>query len=317
LDMFFFLVVMVMLTFIRGRSQKAAICLFLPLVAILLHYTVPSQADGKFHLTMLSVGQGESLLVRMPDGRSMLVDGGGYLHDTGRDFGERILAPALFKLGVDRIDIMVMTHSHPDHIGGLPFVTDNFPVGEFWEGAPGGAGKLYERLRTVLNAKAVPVRSLAAGDVLEPSQGIFMTILSPPRMVTKQAGEDIDDMGMNEDSLVFRLSFGATSIMFSADTGFPSENRILRRSGNINSTVLKVGHHGSRFSTSELFLNRVAPEIALISAGHGNNFGLPSTRIVSLLAKRGIRTYRTDIDGTVELVSDGRTWRIATPYRVE
>jgi competence protein ComEC len=122
-------------------------------------------------------------------------------------------------------------------------------------------------------------------------------------------------MGLNEDSLVFRLQYGAFSMLFTADAGFPAEDCMLAAAVDLKSTVLKVGHHGSRFSTSEAFLDRVAPKAALISAGSGNSFGLPSSQTLALLAGRGIRTYRTDRDGTIELTSDGTTWNVATPYR--
>lgn len=311
LDMLAFLLCMCVVTFVRPGRARHALCVLLPSLAVMAHLATAPQADGRLHVTMLSVGQAESLLFRLPDGSTMLVDGGGYLHDNGRDFGERLLGPALFKLGVRRIDHMVMTHSHPDHVGGLPFVATTFPVGEFWEAAPGGNGPLYDRLRSALAARQVPVRNLSAGDTFELPGGVTLQVLSPP----PTAEEAVDDTGMNENSLVFRLTHGSLSILCTADTGFPAEEQMLAAGGDLKSTVLKVGHHGSRFSTSETFLDRVAPRLALISAGKGNSFGLPAARTVDLLASRGIETYRTDRDGTVELVGNGTTWNVATPYR--
>jgi competence protein ComEC len=125
----------------------------------------------------------------------------------------------------------------------------------------------------------------------------------------------VDEMSRNEDSLVFRLVYGSFSVLFTADAGIPTENRMMAGDDDLRATVLKVGHHGSRYSTSEAFLDRVAPRVALVSAGYGNSFGLPSANTLELLDRKGVRTYRTDLDGTIELISDGTTWNVTTPYR--
>jgi len=314
LDMLMSVSVMCSFTFLRHKGAKVLLCSALPLIAIGSHLYAPAEADGRLHVHMLSVGQAESLFVRLPDGITMLIDGGGYLHEYGRDFGERTLAPALFKLGVRRIDHLILTHSHPDHIGGFPFVARTFPVGRFWEAVSGGSGDDYEQLRAALDNRQVPSRQLAAGDSIALPGGITLQVMSP-RSAVKRSPPDGDEMSMNEDSLVFRLNYGAFSMLFTADAGFPAEDCMLAGDADVKATVLKVGHHGSRYSTSEAFLDRVAPRAALISVGYGNNFGLPSSRTLSLLSGRGVRTYRTDLDGTIELISDGTTWHVATPYR--
>lgn len=314
LDMFLFLLFMCVVSFLRHSKARLLVCALLPAVAVAVHLTAPAAGDGRLHITMLGVGQAESLLIRLPDGAVILVDGGGYLHDTGRDFGERNLAPALFKLGVERIDHMILTHSHPDHIGGLSFVARTFPVGSFWEAAPGGWGEQYDQLRAALDRRRVPVRQLAAGDRIPLSAGVTLEVLSP-RRTAKGTAKVNDDMGMNDESLVFRLGYASFSMLFTADTGFQTEERMVADGADLRATVLKVGHHGSRYSTSAEFLDRVAPRLALISVGRGNRFGLPSPATTSLLQRRGIRVYRTDRDGTIELVSDGVSWNVATPYR--
>jgi len=315
LDMLFFLLFMCVVTFLKGSSIKLIVSCLLPTMAVVLHLVAPA-GDGRLHISMLSVGQAESLLVKLPDGGTLLVDGGGYLHDTGRDFGERNLAPALFKLGVRRIDHMILTHSHPDHVGGLPYVARTFPVGSFWEAVPGGAGEQYDQLRTSLNKRKVPVRQLAAGDIVQLSGGVSLKVLSPLPAL-KRSGSAADDMSMNEDSLVFKLTYGSFSMLFAADAGFPAEESMAVYGSDLKSTVLKVGHHGSRFSTSEAFLTRVAPRLALISAGHGNRFGLPAPATLELLRRQGTRVMRTDEDGTIELVSDGASWNVSRPYPPE
>ena len=309
-DMLFFLMFMTCMTFVQSRLLLTVSGLLIPICAIALHVYTATAADGRLHITMLSVGQAESMLVRLPDGSTLLVDGGGYLHDNGLDFGQRILAPALGALHAGRIDRMIATHNHPDHSGGLPYIIKNFTVGEFWSVTDVTAEILLE-----LNKREVPQRTLAAGDVIKLPGPVFVTVLSPARSV--QTSADSDESSVNEQSLVFRLSYGAFSMIFCADAGFEAEQRMLADRRELKSTVLKVGHHGSRYSTSEGFLEQVHPGLALISAGVGNRFGLPSARTVDLLRSKVIPLYRTDHDGTIELVTDGVNWSVSTPYKPE
>ncbi|QEM68267.1 DNA internalization-related competence protein ComEC/Rec2 [Geobacter sp. FeAm09] len=313
LDMACCICFMVLVSFLRRSRRAAALCALPPLLAVAAHVTTPAAADGRLHITMLSVGQGESLLVRSPGGETMLVDGGGYLHDTGRDFGRHILGPALWKLGVRSIDHLVLTHSHPDHMGGMPFLVRTFPVREFWEPFQGGAGDEYERLQAALAERHVPARRLAAGDTFAFADGVEVTVLSPPRGGPSRRPAD-DEMGMNDESLVFRLRYRSFSMLFTADAGFPAEERLLADRVPLASTVLKAGHHGSRFSTSEALLDTVSPSLVLISAGRDNSFGLPARQTLERLNRRGIRTWRTDRDGTIELTSDGEGWSVNAPY---
>jgi competence protein ComEC len=155
-------------------------------------------------------------------------------------------------------------------------------------------------------------RTLAAGDVITLPGPVRLTVLSPA--ASQHNGDDNSEANVNEQSLVFRLSYGAFSMLFCADAGFEAEQRMLDDHAELKSSILKVGHHGSRFSTSEQFLDHVRPQIALISAGAGNRFGLPAPRTVTLLQSRHIPLYRTDRDGTIELITDGKGWSVSTPY---
>lgn len=309
-DMFFFLMFMSCMTFLRGRFLLTVSGLLIVVTASALHLYTATASDGRLHITMLSVGQAESMLLKLPDGSTLLVDGGGYLHENGNDFGQRLLAPALGALHAERIDTMIATHNHPDHSGGLPFVIQNFPIGQFWSGPDVST----EVQRELLN-RAVPQRTITAGDVLALPGPLAITVLSPAGSDKVQA--DSDESNVNEQSLVFRLSYGTFSMIFCADAGFEAEQRMLAGRYDLKSTVLKVGHHGSRYSTSEAFLERVSPQLALISAGAGNRFGLPSTRTVDLLRSKKVPLYRTDRDGTIELVTDGVTWSVSTNNKPE
>ena len=309
-DIFFFLLFMTCMTFVRSRFLLRVVGLVIPICAVGLHVYTATATDGRLHITMLSVGQAESILLRLPDGTTMLVDGGGYLHETGHDFGQRLLAPALGALHARRIDTMIATHEHPDHSGGLPYIIRNLPVGAFWSIA-----NVTTEIRSELAKKRLLQRTIAAGDVISLPGPVTITVLSPARSAPVNEGSD--ESNVNEESLVFRLSYGSFSMIFCADAGFEAEQRMLAASRELTSSILKVGHHGSRYSTSEAFLERVNPQIALISAGAGNRFGLPSARTVELLRSRNILIYRTDRDGTIELVTDGVSWSVSTPYRPE
>jgi len=196
----------------------------------------------------------------------------------------------------------------------MPYLARHLTVGNFLEAAPGGVGEHYDLLRKSLAAGRTPLRLLSSGDSIMLGSGVQLQVLSP-RLSPQRSGVSADDMSLNEESLVFRLTYGMFSMLFTADAGFPAEDGIMAQTTDIRSTVLKVGHHGSRYSSSERFLRKVAPHVALISAGDGNSFGLPSAATLNLLNQLGIRTYRTDRDGTIELVSDGTSWSVSTPYR--
>jgi len=311
-DMLFFLLFMLIVTFVRSVRRRFALAAFMPLAAVMMHATEPPSADGLLHLTMLSVGQAESMLLRLPDGSTMLVDGGGYLHDTGRDFGRRVLLPALESLGIRRIDRLIITHDHPDHIGGLAFVAKNATVGECWTTAGTHSRLQHSDLKSIFAERKIPVRLLKVGDSITLASGVYFKVISPGQHVVRNDGDDIRNT--NEDSLVFRVGFGQFSMLFTADAGFDAERDMIASGCDLGSTVLKVGHHGSAYSTSEEFIDKVRPRVALISAGTGNKFGLPSGRTIDLLKSKNIMVYRTDRDGTIELASDGRNLKVYTRY---
>lgn len=284
---------------VRLAGGAAIVCL-----ALLPHLWPVPQPDGRLRLAFLSVGQAESTLVTLPDGRTMLIDGGGYLHDRGRDFGERYLVPALHAMKVRRIDYLVLTHPHPDHMGGLPAVAEQFPVGEFWQGGWEVGGAEYDRLRSALARSHVPVKTLVAGNRSLLADGLEVTVLSPPTTGMVLEGD-------NEDSLVLRLTFRDFSVLFTGDAGLPVERQLLKN-GLEKATLLKVGHHGSRTASGEQFLRQLRPEIGLISVGAGNRFGLPAPEVVERLQRYGVSIYRTDRDGTVQVESDGAGYRVRT-----
>jgi competence protein ComEC len=206
---------------------------------------------------------------------------------------------------------MVLSHAHPDHVKGLIYIAKNFTLGEFWEsGIHPGPDESFKELKGVLAERHIPVRFINAST--------RPIIIGEARVepISPRSGnlpsEDGTDMDENESSLVFRLKYSDFSMLFTGDIGFFSERRLLGHPGLLASTILKTPHHGSRYSSSDAFVHAVSPCVALIGAGYGNSFGLPSGRTLALLNKCGIRVFRTDLDGTVEVVKNKGGYHIST-----
>jgi competence protein ComEC len=302
-DLLLFFLLFASFTFIpRGRARGLVCGSLLLLLAGSLAWS-PQPDAGKLSIHFLSVGQGEATLVRFPDGRNMLVDGGGNAREGAQDVGERLIAPALWKLGVKRLDYLVLSHPHPDHVQGLRFIAATFPVGEYWEGPGPIASRDHAALARVLFEKQVPVRKLDGATPPLDVGGVRIEPLWP--LSTCQGHYLRDEAGLNDESLVFRLVHGRFSLLFTGDIGFRTEEALLRAPERLACTVLKVPHHGSRFSSSDAFIAAASPSCALIGAGFRNSFHLPAADTVAAFSGRGIRIFRTDLDGTIRVVSDG------------
>lgn len=290
------------ISFVREQNRKrlgvAAVFGLLLLVRLL-----PTSAlDGTLKLYALSVGQGDSTLIRLPDGRTLLVDGGGYLYENGRDFGERYLVPALHHLGVRQLDAMVLTHAHPDHLGGLPAVAEQFKVREFWQGGGLPEGSEYRRLLLALKQQGTFIRTVRRGDQPLSDGELQIRVLAAP----DRSGPAADDG--NDDSLVLQLRMRDFSALLMGDAGIAVEEQLVRE-GIGKTTLLKVGHHGSMTASGEKFLAAVRPEAAVLSVGAGNRFGLPAAEILQRLERHAVSLFRTDQQGTILVSSDGTGFR--------
>ncbi|RNC68640.1 MAG: DNA internalization-related competence protein ComEC/Rec2 [Desulfuromonadales bacterium] len=306
IDLLVLYLALLAVSLVKGRRTRFAICGAAAAIVIVFHLPVAS-ASGKLRITFFSVGQGESTLITFPDGRTMLVDGGGSPHEGGMDVGARLLAPALWCVGVDSLDYVVLTHPHPDHMKGLVSLAAIFPIGQFWEGGTPAESGDYTRLRGILAARGVPVLTVNGTTAPMSFGGAWIEPLGPQRTASDNVPRDV-----NDDSLVFRLVFGDFSMLFTGDIGYGEEYRLQATPARLRSTVLKVPHHGSRHSSSSAFLDAVSPRLALISAGVRNSFGLPSPETLSRLQERGIAVYRTDRDKTIQVESSGTGYHVKT-----
>jgi len=261
-------------------------------------------------VTFLDVGQGDSILVEFPGRQKMLVDGGGT--PTGPfDTGERVVSPFLWRKGVRRLDMIVATHAHPDHIKGLSAAARNFKPAELWESATSGGGELHEKLLDALPRRAVR-RAVSRGASGE-AAGVRIEVLHPcPGCPSSAEGE-------NERSVVLRIAHGRTSFLLTGDIEREAESELAGEGLEACSGVLKVPHHGSNSSSGAAFLGCVSPRIAVITVGQGNTYGFPQDEVLQRLRAAGAVIYRTDRDGAVEITSDGWSYAIRTamdPERV-
>lgn len=264
----------------------------------------PRLTSNKTEITVLDVGQGDSIFVSFPDGETMLVDGGGLAGSewikgmrSAPDVGEEVVSPYLWSRGIKRLDVIALTHAHEDHLGGLLSVIENFPVRELWigrdENTPEFAALLARaKQRGVRVVHKVEGNDLAWGRV----RG---KILWPPV-------EDPVKEASNDDSLVMRIQDGATSFLLTGDIEQPEEKKLLAEGEPLASNFLKVPHHGSKTSSTAPFLAAVQPRIAVVSVGEGNAYGHPSESVVERYADDGVRLLRTDRNGAVTVSSDGR-----------
>ncbi len=272
----------------RFRAASAGLAAAIFLVAGLR--PGPSGPSGGFSLEALDVGQGDSLLLRW--GRhAMLVDGGGPFDRDARDFGRTRLLPKLLDRGVTRLDAVLLTHPHPDHALGLFAVLEELPVGILWRSSGEDEGSLFHDLEATARRRGVPVRVLECGP-LE---------VAGARLETLQSGGPLRKRdAVNNQSVVAIFEKDGRRALLTGDAGAAAEEDLLRGGALVPVDVLKVGHHGSRGSTTAGLLDALCPRLALLSCGRGNRFGHPARETLGALAVRGIPVYRTD------LVSDAR-----------
>ncbi len=301
--------------FIRSRKGgwrlwSATSALLATALLIATYPFAPRLSGANLELTVLDVGQGDSLFVSFPGGKTMLVDGGGSLGSfhsggmhSGLDIGEDVVSPYLWTRGLKRIDVVALTHAHQDHLGGLPSILENFRVGELWVGRE-IASEPYHHVLEVARERGVRVRHVKQGDTFT-RQNVSGIILWPdnlsPGLVAK-----------NDDSIVMRLTDGSESLLLPGDIEKPSECKILAEDQNVGVNFLKVAHHGSKTSTTGAFLKAAHPAFAAISVGRDNSFGHPSPEVIERLEAAGVHVFRTDRDGAITAITDGRSLTVSS-----
>jgi competence protein ComEC len=306
-----FLTLAVWVVRIRSRFALpvAAVALLGAIVCAVAPHTA-TRRSGELEISAIDVGQGDSIFIVSPDGHTMLVDAGGPTGGATRqgngasggvgnfDIGEDVVSPYLWSRHVHRLDVVALTHAHSDHMGGMPAILRNFRPRELWVGhnPPIPA---YQQLLSEAASLGIRIRSFSTGDTVA-FGGTTVRVLSPaPRYQPGGAAT-------NDDSLVLHLSYAGHSALLEGDAEAPSEAAMLSLpAGDLASDLLKVGHHGSKTSTTPPFLARVAPHLAVISVGPFNSYHHPRWETLDKLENEGARTWRTDMLGISTFYIDG------------
>ncbi len=254
--------------------------------------------DGdQWRVTFLDVGQGDSAAIELPDGHTVLIDGGAR-HDRF-DMGRSVVAPFLWNRGIHRIDHVIGTHQQLDHVGGLIWILRHMSVGQFWDQGIERPETFVDELRAALRLRGIPARSAVRGQDVLNSGPCHLHVLNPQVDTAPRASvPSLTGTVLNNHSIVLRFECGSHSILFSADIE-TAGLRQLPPSGRNSVTVLKVPHHGARSSMDQEWLREVHPQYAVVSVGATNPYGHPAESVLKTYEEHDIAVYRTDLDGAV------------------
>jgi competence protein ComEC len=297
------------------RLQLVSLVLFLAGIAaaVAVYPFPPTVHANELEVDVLDVGQGDSILAISPKGSTLLIDGGGVFlgfqgteDHSGIDPGEEAVSAYLWSRGFQKLDAVALTHGHQDHIGGLTAVLENFQVSHLWFGRETTA-PAFLRLRQIAEQRDIPVEQEKRGQSIN-WDGVRVDFLWPD-----DSALTVAPAAKNNDSLVVRLHYGDRTILLPGDAEKQVEYTILSENApeSLHADVLKVGHHGSKNSTIPEFLDAVHPQISIISAGAENPYGHPNPELLERLEQRRIRILRTDQNGAVQVLTDGRDLQVS------
>lgn len=253
--------------------------------------TFAAPVPEKLVVHYMDVGQADSILVQLPDSKNLLIDAGDKSSSTK-------VVDYIKKLNIKKLDYVIATHPHEDHIGGMLDVIKTFEIGQIYMPKVVHTTEVYKNLLLGIQSKGLKISDSKVGVKIIDSQDVKLTILAP------SSGSYSE---LNDWSVVTKLTYKSNSFLFSGDAALTSENEMLKNKEVLKADVLKVGHHGSKTSTGSEFLKAVSPKYAVISVGKGNSYGHPTQETLNRLAVSKVEIFRTDIAGTIIAKSDGTT----------
>jgi len=249
----------------------------------------------------IDVGQGDCSLIQTPSGKTLLIDGGP--EDQYYDAGKERVVPYLAALGIKKIDAIVISHAHRDHIGGLPAIISSFPTEKVYDSGYVYPSPIYEKLLRLINKLKITYITVRAGAKIELDPLVEIKVLAPPKNLPW------DDP--NNNSVVLQVRYKDISFLFTGDIEADAEDSLIRQFRyGLESHILKVPHHGSKTSSTDDFIDAVNPEVAVIQVGRGNRFRHPSDSVLRRYKDFGIKVYRTDLDGNIVVETDGKVYEV-------
>lgn len=267
-----------------------------------LHYRLWHR---ELRITIMDVGQGNAALLELPDGDTMLIDGGGFSDNSIFDIGARVVAPFLWRKKIKTIDTLVLTHPNSDHLNGLIYIAEHFKVQKMWTNSEARDTLGYQKLMGVIAKRGIILPNFGQLPRKQIVRGVEINILYPSDNFLEKKGED-KWRHTNNNSMVIRVSLGSISFLFPGDIMAEAEKELVEISQKgLASTVLLAPHHGSTSSSTALFLDRVAPQIVAISSDWKNRFKFPHPAALQQYLRRGYQIYRTDTCGAIEFITDG------------
>ncbi|MEE9911142.1 MAG: DNA internalization-related competence protein ComEC/Rec2 [Deltaproteobacteria bacterium] len=288
---------------------KAALIISLALIITdSLYLVLKDQFSADLRITAIDVGQGSSTLIQFPHGANMLIDGGGF-QNSSFDMGRSVIAPFLYAKRIGKIDTVVLTHPHPDHLQGLIYIINNFDVREIWSTGVKTEDELYQLWSKTIADHKIRIKHVSAQSEPEHIGGVDIHFLWPLQSPVPGV-EEISYGEINDTSLVMKISHGANRFLMTGDISSRMEEFLIASGRNLKSDVLIVPHHGSIHSSSMDFIDHVSCRFAIISSGRNNVFRHPHPVILNRYSSAGIDIFRTDQDGAISISSDGITLKI-------
>ena len=282
------------------RVTLVALVIFIAADAIYLYI----RDNNSLKVTAIDVGQGSSTLIRLPGGKKMLVDGGGS-YENIFDIGKYVVAPYLWHERIKSIDIVVLTHPHPDHLNGLLYILSNFDIKEVWSNGETAEIETYDDFVKIINEKNITHRFISEDTSHVTVGNTMINILNPSKPINLRNDMPRKFDKTNNDAIVLKLTLGNVTILLPSDISEPTETRLVKSSKNLKSQIMLVPHHGGLTSSTTSFLNGVKPEIAMISCGADNVYNDPRPDVLKRYLRNGVKILRTDMNGAIDITTDG------------